>query len=75
MKREWVIFIIGVIIFFLPLLGFPIAFKTVVFMILGLLLWGSALRELRKAYRQERTIDSQVRPLNMGINSNVEGSK
>jgi len=53
MKREWIIFGIGVVIFFLPLLGFPRAFNTFLYMISGLSLGALALRNIRKQYVKE----------------------
>ncbi|HEY9583296.1 MAG TPA: hypothetical protein VJK09_03275 [Candidatus Paceibacterota bacterium] len=53
MRREWIIFVCGVVIFFLPLLGFPQSFDNTVFILIGLLLVILALRNIRKEYVRE----------------------
>ena len=53
MKREWIIFVCGLIVFFLPLLGFPRTFDNAVFIIIGILLVTLALRNIRKEYMKD----------------------
>lgn len=53
-KREWVIFGLGFVVFVLPLLGFPKAVDNFVFLLAGFMLMVSALRVLRIIYRSER---------------------
>ncbi|HEY4504700.1 MAG TPA: hypothetical protein VJI73_02930 [Candidatus Paceibacterota bacterium] len=50
MKQQWVIFIIGVVIFFLPFLGIPRAIDNVLLILSGFIIVILSLRSLRKAY-------------------------
>lgn len=50
MRQQWLIFGTGVAVFFLPLLGFPRAFNTFVYMLSGLVLMALSLRAIRKQY-------------------------
>jgi len=53
MKQLWIIFGCGVLIFFLPILGFPQAFDDTVYILTGLLLMALSLRDIRKGYVRE----------------------
>lgn len=50
MKRDWIIFTCGLVVFFLPLLGFPRVFNSALYIIIGILLVVLALRNIRKEY-------------------------
>ena len=50
MRREWITFFCGVIVFFMPFLGFPRLFNQAVYMLVGLLLVVMSLRNLRRKY-------------------------
>ena len=54
LNKEWLNVGLGIIIFLLPLLGFPRGFNTVVYMLVGFVVAVSALRGLRLIYRRER---------------------
>ncbi|HEY4518426.1 MAG TPA: hypothetical protein VJG48_02260 [Candidatus Paceibacterota bacterium] len=54
LNKEWLNVGLGIIVFLLPLLGFPRAFNTVVYMLVGFVIAVSALRSLRMIYRKER---------------------
>jgi TRAP-type C4-dicarboxylate transport system permease small subunit len=53
MRRDWILFVLGVIVFFIPLLGFPQKFDTVVLVISGLLIMIFSLRNVRLLYLKE----------------------
>ncbi len=53
MRRDWIVFILGVIIFFVPLLGFPQKFDTIVLVLAGLLIMLFSLRNVRLQYLKE----------------------
>jgi len=53
MRREWIIFVVGVVIFFLPFLGFARVFNNALMIIAGLLLCALSLRQLRRGYVSE----------------------
>ena len=45
---------LGIVVFLLPLLGFPRAFNNVLYMAIGFVVAVNALRALRLIYRRER---------------------
>ncbi|HEY4504998.1 MAG TPA: hypothetical protein VJI73_04480 [Candidatus Paceibacterota bacterium] len=53
MRRDWILFVLGLIIFFIPLLGFPQKFDTVILVISGLLITLFSLRNIRLQYLKE----------------------
>ena len=60
MRRDWIIFALGVITFLIPLLGFPQKFDTVVLVLAGLLIMIFSLRHVRLQYLKEADEKSPV---------------
>ena len=56
LNKEWINVGLGIIVFLLPLLGFPRGFNTVVYMVIGFVVVVNALRSLRMIYRHEREV-------------------
>jgi len=54
LNKEWLNVGLGIIVFLLPLLGFPRSFNTVVYMLVGFVIAVNALRALRMIYRGDR---------------------
>ena len=60
MKREWFIFVLGLIVFLIPFLGFPRKVVAIILGIAGLSLMIVALRNIRLTYVRDLGLDVPV---------------
>jgi TRAP-type C4-dicarboxylate transport system permease small subunit len=60
MRRDWILFVLGAVTFFIPLLGFPQKFDNAVLVVAGLLVMTFSLRNVRLQYLREA--DAEIPP-------------